>query len=184
VSAYYPAKGRLAFFCDRKLNFTFIYHNQTMKRILFTLVLFLACTIAHAQTAATTTAADFNADSAAIKQTALNYIEGFYNADQQRMAKAIDPELAKRIIFKDPAGDAVQSMGYSQLLLNTRRNKNTNILINNEPFKAVVTIYDIGINIAAVKVVTNKLKFMDYLQMGRINGEWKIVNTLWEFTSK
>ena len=55
---------------------------------------------------------------------------------------------------------------------------------NTESFKATVFIYDIGINVATIKVTTNKLKFMDYLQLGRINNEWKIVNVLWEITTK
>ena len=127
---------------------------------------------------------DAKVDSAAIVETSLNYIEGYYQADEKRMAKALDAELVKRIIFKDSVGDAVQTMGYTQLLLNTRRNKNSNVLVNNEAFKATVTIYDIGNNVATVKITTNKLKFMDYLQLGRINGEWKIVNVLWEFIAR
>ena len=153
-----------------------------MKRTLIIIVLLFSGALTYGQTTQPTQ--DIKADSAAIKVTALNYIEGYFNADDKRMAKALDPELAKRIIFKDPAGDAVLGMGYSQLLVNTRRNKNANILVNNDAFKATVTIYDIGINIAEVKVTTNKLKFMDYLQLGRVNGEWKIINVLWENTSK
>jgi hypothetical protein len=124
------------------------------------------------------------ADSAAITKTALNYIEGYYNTDTQRMAKALSPELVKRIIYKDTSGDAIQNMGFSQLLLNTRRNKNSGILNKDLPFKADVFIYDIGKNIATVKVVTNKFKFIDYLHLGRVNGEWKIINVLWEFSDK
>jgi hypothetical protein len=153
-----------------------------MKSTLIIILCLLSGAVASAQTIQPVQ--DLKADSAAIRATALNYIEGYYNADQKRMAEALDQELAKRIIFKDAAGDAVQSMGYSVLLLNTRRNKNANVLVNNDAFKATVTIYDIGVNIAEVKVTTNKLKFMDYLQLGRINGEWKIINVLWENTSK
>jgi hypothetical protein len=105
-----------------------------MKRILMFITLLFSGALTYAQTTQPTQ--HLKADSAAIKVTALNYIEGYFNADDKRMAKALDPELAKRIIFKDPAGDAVLGMGYSQLLVNTRRNKNANILINGEAFKA------------------------------------------------
>jgi hypothetical protein len=123
------------------------------------------------------------ADSILIKQTAINYVEGYYTADAGRMAKALSPELVKRIIAKDPAGDAIQNMGYSLLLMSTRKNKGPNTMNPNDLFKADVIIYDIGSNIATVKVVTNKFKFIDYLHLGRINGEWKIVNVLWEYPS-
>jgi hypothetical protein len=38
-------------------------------------------------------------DEAAIKATALNYIEGWYDGDAARMESALHPELAKRIIL-------------------------------------------------------------------------------------
>jgi hypothetical protein len=164
----------------------FFTKKCSMKNLLFAFLLLLSSLPGPAQTNTAPAQAirGGKEDTAAITQTALNYIEGYYNADPQRMSRAIDPELAKRIILKDTAGDAIQNMGYSVLLLNTRKNKNSNILINGEPFKAVVTIYDIDNNIATAKVVTNKFKFIDYLHLGRVDGEWKIINVLWEFTAK
>ena len=51
-----------------------------------------------------------------------------------------------------------------------------------EPFKAIVDIYDISSGIALAKVSTNKMpEFFDYIQVGKMNGEWKIVNVLWAF---
>ena len=61
-------------------------------------------------------------DSMLIKEAAVNYVEGYYTGDAQRMAKALSFELAKRIIAKDSSGDAIQNMGYSLLLLSTRKN--------------------------------------------------------------
>lgn len=122
-------------------------------------------------------------DTLAIKETALNYIEGFYQSDGNRMRKAIHPELAKRVIVRDDAGNVMlQNMGSSQLIYNTKRNKNSNILNPDQPFRAVITIFDIFGKVATVKVVTNKYKFIDYLHLGRIDGEWRIINVLWEFT--
>src|SRR5262249_48228671 len=42
------------------------------------------------------------ADLAAIKQTALDYIEGYYEGNAERMERALHPELAKRIVRTDP----------------------------------------------------------------------------------
>jgi hypothetical protein len=123
-------------------------------------------------------------DSALIREAALNYVQGFFTADPSRMEKSLSPELAKRIIIKDKTGDAIQNMGYSLLLLSGRNNKNNNELNPGLPFKAEVIIYDIGTNIATAKVVTNKFQFIDYLHLGRVDGNWKIINVLWEFVSK
>ena len=144
-----------------------------MKYVLI-VVLLLSSTIAFAQT---------KTDTSAIKETALNYIEGFYNSDWQRMTKAIHPELAKRVIVKDNSGNIMlQNMGSSQLIYNTKRNVNSNVLNPDQPFKANVIIYDIYNNVATVKVITNKFTFIDYLHVGKFGNEWKIVNVLWEFT--
>lgn len=37
-------------------------------------------------------------DSAAIRQTALDYIQGWYTGDAARMQRAVHPELAKRVL--------------------------------------------------------------------------------------
>jgi hypothetical protein len=122
-------------------------------------------------------------DTSAIKETAFNYIEGFYNSDWQRMSKAIHSELAKRIIIRDSSGNIMlQNMGSSQLIYNTKRNKNANVLNREQPFKAEVIIYDIYNNVATAKVISNKFKFIDYLHLGKFGNEWKIVNVLWEYT--
>ncbi len=55
------------------------------------------------------------------------------------------------------------------------------VVLNSEAFNANFTIIDIYNNIATVKVTTNKLKFIDYLHLGKFGNDWKIVNILWEF---
>lgn len=117
-----------------------------------------------------------------IRDAALNYIEGYYNSDVQRLNRAIHPELAKRIITRDSTGNIMlQNMGSSQLIFNTKRNRNTNVLNPTQPFQANVIIYDIYNNVATVKITTNKFRFIDYLHLGKFGEEWKIVNVLWEF---
>ena len=41
-----------------------------------------------------------------------------------------------------------------------------------------LTIQDVYKNIASVKIVS--VDFIDYAQVAKIDGEWKIVNVLWE----
>ena len=50
---------------------------------------------AHAQT---------SADTASIRQAALDYIEGWYAGDAARMERALHPELAKRNVQTDERG--------------------------------------------------------------------------------
>jgi len=45
-----------------------------------------------------------------------------------------------------------------------------------------VTILDRYNNAAVVKVVASD--WIDYLEIAKINGEWKIINVLWELKPK
>jgi hypothetical protein len=158
-----------------------------MKKI-FLFILLLTATFATAQPPATrnpkpatTALATVVSDSVAIRATVLNYIEGYYTGDAKRMTKALHPELAKRIIVQDSTGTAmVKNMGATELIYITgkrAKQKDTTGI----PLKTDIVIYDIYKNVATVKVTTNKFGFIDYLHLAKVNGEWKIVNVLWEF---
>src|SRR5438552_16840038 len=61
-------------------------------------------------------------ENAAIKKTALDYIEGWYASDAARMERALHPELAKRMISTDPKTGRSQfnHMGAMALVQHTR----------------------------------------------------------------
>lgn len=138
-----------------------------MRSLFLFVALVVICQWAVGQTAA---------DSAAIRATALNYVEGWYESNPDRMAKALHPELAKRIVLKDTSGNQwLGSMGATQLIQNTRRGgKDT----PKERQQKDIVILDIYENTASVKAVMSG--WIDYLHVARWNGEWKIVNVLWE----
>jgi len=118
-------------------------------------------------------------DTLLIRETTLNYVEGFYTGDFKRVEKAVHPELAKRIVVKDESGRyALKNMGASDLGFSAARFKKADDQ-SGQPFKAEVIIYDISKDIATVKLTQNKMQFFDYLHLAKINGEWKIINVLW-----
>ena len=56
-------------------------------------------------------------DSSAIRQAALDYIEGWYAGDGDRMARALHPELVKRIVNRDTLGNLrIRGMGATELV--------------------------------------------------------------------
>jgi hypothetical protein len=121
------------------------------------------------------------ADSAAIRSAALDYVGGFFTADSSRLARAMSPELIKRIIDNRSGSSKLMTIGLKELIGYTRMGKLPD-KNPSEPFKAQVIIYDIASGIALAKVSTNKMpEFFDYIQVGKMNGEWKIVNVLWAF---
>ena len=117
-----------------------------MKRSIFVLaVAFLLATIAAGQTSSTD-------DVAAIKATALNYIEGWYEGDAARMESALHPELAKRMILTDPKTGHSQfnHMGAMQLVQNTRRGGGSKTPKDQQTKE--ITILDRYNNAAVVKI--------------------------------
>src|SRR5215510_14204300 len=117
------------------------------------------------------------ADSTAIRAAALDYIEGWYEGNAERMERALHPELAKRIVRTNPEGKSrLDQMSAMSLVQGTRRayGKQT----PKEKQQKDVTILDVFENAACAKVVA--ADWVDYLQLARWNGRWVIVNVLWE----
>ncbi len=125
--------------------------------------------VARAQTAA---------DSSGIRATVLDYAEGWYEGNGERMARAVHPELVKRIVVSDTATkrSVIQNMGATALVNGARRGWGKEIPANRR--QKDVTILDIFGNAASVKAVM--ADWIDYLQVAKVDGRWVIVNVLWE----
>jgi hypothetical protein len=115
-------------------------------------------------------------EAAAIKAAALDYIEGWYEGNTERMARAVHPELAKRIVITADGHSRVDQMGASRLVANVRMGGGTKTPVDKQ--KKDVTILDRFQNVASVKVVASD--WVDYLHLAKFDGRWVIVNVLWE----
>lgn len=126
-------------------------------------------------------ASDSN-DDEAIKRTALDYIEGWYTGDAARMERALHPELAKRMISTDPKTGRSQFNHMGAMTLVQRTRDGIGKKIPQDRQLKEVTILDRYNNAAAVKIVASD--WIDYLQVAKFNGDWKIINVLWELKPK
>ena len=140
-----------------------------MRRMMILLVVLAGMpTLATAQSAA---------DSAAIRATALDYIEGWYTGDAARMERALHPELAKRIVETDSRGRSrLGQQSAMTLVTNTRRGGGADIPADQR--KRDVRILDVYGNAASVRV--QAATWVDYMHVAKSNGRWVIVNVLWE----
>src|SRR5688572_29002881 len=126
---------------------------------------------------ASTAEAQTPADSAAIRQTALDYIEGWYEGNAERMERALHPDLAKRIINTNPRGRNV--LGHQSamtLVQNTRAGGGSETPMAQR--RTDVRILDIFGNTASVRIDADSR--VDYLHVAKWNGRWLIMNVLWE----
>ncbi|MGZ8397439.1 MAG: nuclear transport factor 2 family protein [Gemmatimonadales bacterium] len=126
--------------------------------------------------------AQSSADSAAIRAAALDYAEGWYEGNADRMARALHPELVKRIVVRDTTTgkSMVQGMGASVLVNSTRHGYGKETPKDRQ--QKEVTILDIFGNAASAKAVM--ADWVDYMQLGKVDGRWVIVNVLWERKQK
>ncbi len=126
----------------------------------------------HAQTAA---------DSAAIRHAALDYIEGWYEGNAERMERALHPELAKRIVRTNDKGQSrLNQTSAMNLVRDTREGYGKNT--SKDKQQKDVMILDVFENAASVKLVASD--WIDYLHIAKFNGRWVIINVLWELKLK
>jgi hypothetical protein len=123
-------------------------------------------------------AAQTAADSAAIRATALDYIQGWFTGDAERMERALHPELAKRIVSTDVESERIwlDDMGKSKLVAGTRAGFGKEIPESER--RDEVEILDIFGNAASARVDAGP--WIDYMHLAKWEGRWVIVNVLWE----
>ena len=140
------------------------------KSILLLAFLIAALTSRHAD-------AQSAGDSLSIRNSVLNYLEGWYSGDAERMSNALYTGLVKRRIATLPqtGGNYVEQVGYSDMVEFTRAGFGKGKDPDYSGDK--ITIAGIYGSMASVKAVSPD--FIDFIHLGKVNGEWKILNVIW-----
>ena len=118
-------------------------------------------------------------DEEMITKSALDYVEGWYAGDAERMERSLHPDLAKRIVrYNSEHGyDEVDHLSAMALVQATRTGYGTKTPKEKQQKDVhILDIYD-G-KVASVKAVMSG--WIDYMHMAKVDGSWKIVNVLWE----
>ena len=116
------------------------------------------------------------ADSAAIHALVLDYALGWYDGAPARMERALHPQLAKRSIARDADGRAVLAeMTVARLMEEARSGVGRQVPATVR--RTDVRILDVFGDIASVRADMHG--WVDYFQVARMDGQWKVVNVLW-----
>lgn len=126
-------------------------------------------------------AAQTEADRDAIKRTALNYAEGWYEGNADKMESALSPDLAKRIAQTNPQGQSSLGQMTAMRLVQATRGGSGKATPAAEQQKDI-TILDVLGGAATVKLEMRD--WVDYMHIAKLNGKWLIVNVLWEYKPK
>lgn len=119
-------------------------------------------------------------DLEAIRRTALDYVEGWYEGDGEKMDRALHPDLAKRMVSVQDNQSQLNVMGKEQLVQAARsgRGKSTPAAEQRKDVK----ILDVYGKTATVRL--DARDWVDYLHIVKWNGRWVIINVLWELRPK
>jgi hypothetical protein len=121
-----------------------------------------------------------NTDEAAIHEAAMDYIEGWFEGNAERMARCLHPDLAKRSIRYDP--DSGETHFYQltkdDMVGYTKEGGGKDVPRDKVYYK--VDILDAGKDMAVVRV--ESFGYLDHLQLAKDDGQWLIVNVLYTKT--
>jgi hypothetical protein len=108
---------------------------------------------------------------AAIEATVLDYFEGWFDGDPDRMERALHPDLAKRSLAAD--GEGLDQDSAEEMVAATARG------VGKRPDRTIdVRIVEVYGTIATV--VVHSSVYREYLHLARTGDGWKIVNALWD----
>ena len=131
-------------------------------------------------TAAAPAHAQTRADSAAVRQASLDYLDGFYEGDSTKHVRAIRPEVFKYGFGRprDSARyDAAQQMTWPQFHAFSARVKASG-KAPDPKWPKQIELLDVLDQTAATKVTA--WWGTDYLLMGKFDGRWMITHVLWQ----
>jgi hypothetical protein len=116
-------------------------------------------------------------DKEAVRQAALDYVEGIYNVQPERIQRSVHPKLVKSGFYRrEVGGPYVESpMTFEQLVQltgswNKEKKRDTSV-------KEVVVL-DVLDQTATVKLVA--AWGIDYMHLAKYDGTWKISQILWQ----
>lgn len=117
------------------------------------------------------------AEEQAIRQAAMDYLQGWYEGDAERMRRSLHPELAKRAILYDPQSGEQRfyHLGQQQMVTKTQQGGGTDTPVDKRFYD--VLVLDIDGDIASVRA--ESYEYIDYLHLARFAEKWVIVNVLW-----
>lgn len=117
-------------------------------------------------------------DLAAIRATVLDYFEGWFDADAERMRRALHPGLAKHALGQDATRSEILDVTTKDEMVEaTRRGMGRH---RDRPDRAIrIDIAHVSGDIASV--VVHSAVYVEYALLARTGDGWKITGTLWRW---
>ena len=119
-------------------------------------------------------------DSLEIKRVALAYIEAQHTPNPKLMESALHPRMVKRSVFRNKTAqkDFVSEYFAENMVILAETYNAKGDKFPKNPRKEV-KLLDVSAKTASVKLLADT--WIDYMHIVKTNGEWKIINVLWQY---
>ncbi len=118
-------------------------------------------------------------DKAGVKMAVLDYVEGIYLVQPERIERSVAKDLAKVGYWrpKEETSYRESPMNFEQLV-NIAKTWNANGRVDAETATKEIEILDVMDKIAVAKLSADW--GVDYLNLAKVDGKWVIKNVLWQ----
>ena len=117
------------------------------------------------------------ADRKAIHMAVLDYVEGVYNVQPERIERSVHPKLAKVGFYQDKEGAWKEvPMTFDRLVKLAATYNKDGWIAADAPKE--ITILDMESRTASAKLIAQW--GMDYFHLAKYDGVWKITNVIWQ----
>lgn len=123
---------------------------------------------------------DVEVERELVKQAALDYFEGWYDADSVRMDQALHNELVKRSFDADGRQTLGQPLNKAQMVEFTKGGGGSD---RGSASEQAIEVEVLDVYRSTASVVVRSKEYHEHLHLMRTSNGWKIVNAFWESTT-
>ena len=119
-------------------------------------------------------------EKTAVAVVAQNYMDAYYTADSARMQKTLHPDFHKRTLRTVNGRTEISEDNVQSMVEGVRLGSGQEI----PPAERVqkIEVLDVYRDAASVKVVTDR--WIDYMHLTKLNGEWRVLDVVLQYTRK
>jgi hypothetical protein len=119
-------------------------------------------------------------DAAAIRRCILDYFEGWFDGDAERMDRALHPGLAKHSLGQDPDQSGLLDLTTKDEMVDATRHGVG--ALRDLPDRAIrIDIAAVSGNIACA--IVHSAVYVEYALLARTDDGWRITGTLWRWAA-
>ena len=117
------------------------------------------------------------ADTSAIREAVLDYVDGWWAGDAERMERCLHPDLVKRSVWTHRGtGRSLLSSDTKSAMVEYTRAGGGSAEIDE---KGEVEVRLVALEGGIANVIATSARYVDYLHLAKWDGRWLIVNVLW-----